>query len=142
MRKSAAAWSSATSRSSGGASTVEVNSMLFSAADKGCIDLVKLLLSEGASLEARDRLGARPLARAASAGEIEIVRLFLDKAAPIDARDLDGSSALFKAAEAGRFPNKSIVYKIYPVFLVQISVKVMAFNYSRNQQLDIFSAVL
>ena len=36
-----------------GASTVEVNSMLFSAADKGCIDLVKLLLSEGASLEAR-----------------------------------------------------------------------------------------
>ena len=87
-----------------GASTVEVNSMLFSAADKGCIDLVKLLLSQGASLEARDRLGARPLARAASAGEIEIVTLFLDKGAPIDARDLDGSSALFKAAEAGRLP--------------------------------------
>ena len=87
-----------------GASTVEVNSMLFSAAEKGCIDLVKLLLSEGASLEARDRLGAKPLARAASAGEIEIVTLFLDKGAPLDARDLDGSTALFKAAEAGRLP--------------------------------------
>lgn len=87
-----------------GASTVEVNSMLFSAAEKGCIDLVKVLLSEGASLEARDRLGAKPLARAASAGEIEIVTLFLEKGAPLDARDLDGSTALFKAAEAGRLP--------------------------------------
>ena len=30
-----------------GASTVEVNAMLFSAADKGCLDLAKLLLSDG-----------------------------------------------------------------------------------------------
>ena len=87
-----------------GASSIEINSMLFSAADKGCLDLAKRLLAAGASLEARDRLGARPLARAASAGENEIVALFLDNGAPIDARDLDGSSALFKAAEAGRLP--------------------------------------
>src|SRR3990170_3636491 len=54
-----------------GASTIEVNAMLFSAADKACLDLAKLLLSDGASVEARDRLGAKPLARAASPGEIE-----------------------------------------------------------------------
>jgi ankyrin repeat protein len=87
-----------------GASTIEVNATLFSAADKGCLDLAKLLLSKGASVEARDRLGAKPLARAASGGEIEIVALLLDKGAPIDARDLDGSTALFKAAETGRLP--------------------------------------
>ena len=85
-----------------GASTVEVNSTLFTAADKGCVDLVKLLLEEGASLEARDRLGAKPLARAAASGRAEIVTVFLDHGAPIDARDLDGSTALYKAAEAGR----------------------------------------
>ena len=87
-----------------GPSTIEINAMLFTAADKGCFDLAKLLLSDGASLDARDRLGARPLARAAVAGEAELVTLFLERGAPIDARDLDGSTALFKAAEAGRLP--------------------------------------
>jgi uncharacterized protein len=87
-----------------GASTIEVNAMLFSAADKGCLDLAKLLLSKGASVEARDRLGAKPLARAAAGGQAEIVTLFLEGGAPIDARDLDGSTALYKAAETGRLP--------------------------------------
>ena len=87
-----------------GASTLEINAMLFSAADKGCLDLAKLLLSEGASVEARDRLGAKPLARAAAAGQGEIVTLLLEHGAPIDARDLDGSTALYKAAETGRLP--------------------------------------
>ena len=87
-----------------GASTVEINAMLFSAADKGCLDLAKLLLSEGASLEARDRLGAKPLARAASPARSRSLRCFSSSGAPIDARDLDGSTALFKAAEAGRLP--------------------------------------
>jgi ankyrin repeat protein len=87
-----------------GASTLEINAMLFSAVEKGCLDLARLLLSEGASLEARDRLGAKPLARAASAGQIEIVTLLLEHNAPIDARDLDGSTALYKAAQTGRLP--------------------------------------
>ena len=60
------------------------------------------MLEAGASLEARDRFGAKPLSHAAAAGQIEIVALFLDHGAPIDARDLDGSTALFKAAETGR----------------------------------------
>ena len=89
-----------------GASSIEINAMLFSAADKGCLDLAKLLLSAGASLEARDRLGAKPLARAAAAGQVEIVTLFLEQGAPIDARDLDGSTALYKAAETGRLADR------------------------------------
>jgi uncharacterized protein len=87
-----------------GASSIEVNATLFSAADKGCVDLAKLLLQRGASLEARDRFGAKPLARAAAAGHAEMVKLFLDSGAPVDARDLDGSTALYKAAESGRLP--------------------------------------
>ncbi len=86
-----------------GATTLEINNALFSAAEKGCIDLARKLLDLGASLDARDRLGARPLAHAAAAGEVEMVQLFLDRGAAIDARNLDGSSALYQAAEQGQF---------------------------------------
>lgn len=85
-----------------GASTIEVNNLLFSATDKGCQDLARRLLDAGASLKARDRFGAKPLSHAAAAGQPELVALFLDHGAPIDARNLDGSTALFKAAETGR----------------------------------------
>ena len=86
------------------ATTIEVNATLFSAADKGCPDLAKRLLEQGASLEARDRLGIEPLGRAAASGQAEIVTLFLDRGAAINARAIDGSTALYQAAEAGRLP--------------------------------------
>jgi ankyrin repeat protein len=85
-----------------GASTVEVNNTLFSATDKGCEALARLALKNGASLQARDRFGAKPLSHAAASGQPELVTLYLDHGAPIDARNLDGSTALFKAAENGR----------------------------------------
>lgn len=84
------------------ATTLEVNAALFSAADKRCVALARRLLEGGASLQARDRLGATPLSRAAKSGDAQIVELFLERGADIDARDLDGSTALFLAAEAGR----------------------------------------
>ena len=40
-------------------SSIEINAALFSAADKGCLDLVKRLIEAGASLEARDPLGRK-----------------------------------------------------------------------------------
>jgi uncharacterized protein len=86
------------------ATSIEINAALFSAADKGCLDLAKRLLEAGASVEARDRLGARPLAGAAAAGQPELVTLFLERGAPIDAQNLDGSTALYQAAENGRLP--------------------------------------
>ena len=52
------------------------------------------LLDAGASLEARDRLGAMPLAHAARAGHVALVELFLANGAPIDARNLAGATAL------------------------------------------------
>src|SRR5579871_3124732 len=47
---------------------IQLNQTLFAAADKGCDPLARALLAAGASLEARDRLGAMPLAHAAGAG--------------------------------------------------------------------------
>ncbi len=80
--------------------SVQINMTLFAAADKGCAALARKLIDAGASLLARDRRGASPLAHAARAGQIKLVELFLAQGAPIDARNVDGGTALFAAAEA------------------------------------------
>ena len=82
--------------------SVQLNSALFSAADAGCEEFARRLLAAGAALEARDRLGAMPLAHAARAGQRALVELFLAKGAPIDARALSGSTALYVATESER----------------------------------------
>jgi ankyrin repeat protein len=81
---------------------IEISSTLFTAADRNCIDLATALLDRGASVDARDRLGARPLSRAARSGHLEMVDLLLQRGAPIDARDLAGATALYVAAERGQ----------------------------------------
>jgi uncharacterized protein len=81
---------------------IEISSTLFAAADRNCINLATTLLGQGASVDARDRLGTRPLSRAARAGHLEMVDLLLERGAPIDARDLAGATALYVAAERGQ----------------------------------------
>ena len=80
---------------------IEVSLTLFSSADGNCINLATQLLDQGASIDARDRIGARPLSHAARSGHLEMVDLLLARGAPIDARDLNGASALYYAAERG-----------------------------------------
>jgi len=79
----------------------EVSLTLFSAVDGNCIALATELLDFGASVDARDRLGAKPLSHAARSGHLEMVDLLLARGAPIDARNLAGATALYFAAEAG-----------------------------------------
>jgi uncharacterized protein len=79
--------------------SVQKNSALFAAADSGCEDLARSLIADGASLLARDRIGAMPLAHAARKGQLKLVLQFLADGSPINARDLDGGTALFAAAE-------------------------------------------
>jgi uncharacterized protein len=79
----------------------EVSLTLFSAVDANCIALATELLDHGASVDARDRLGAKPLSHAARSGHLEMVDLLLARGAPIDARNLAGATALYFAAEAG-----------------------------------------
>src|SRR5438067_10986776 len=69
-------------------SSVQLNSVLFQAADKGCLLLARELLAAGASVEARDRLGAMPLTHAARSGHLPLADLLLEKGAAIDARNL------------------------------------------------------
>jgi ankyrin repeat protein len=78
---------------------IERSQTLFSAVDANCLDLVSRLLDEGVSVDARDRLGARPLSHAARSGHLQMVDLLLAHGAPIDARNLAGSTALYLAAE-------------------------------------------
>src|ERR1700759_3864428 len=80
---------------------IEVSLTLFSSADGNCINLATALLDQGASVDARDRLGARPLSHAARSGHLEMLDLLLARGAPIDARDLNGATALYYAAERG-----------------------------------------
>ena len=82
-------------------SAIEVSLTLFSAADANCVPLATELLDFGASVDARDRLGARPLSHAARFGNLEMVDLLLARGAPIDARNLAGATALYFAAERG-----------------------------------------
>jgi ankyrin repeat protein len=82
--------------------SIQRNSALFAAADAGCEEFARSLLAAGASLDARDRLGAMPLAHAARAGQRALVDLFLAKGAQIDARDIAGATALCVAAENER----------------------------------------
>ena len=82
--------------------SAQLNVALFRAADAGCVDLARRLLTAGASLESRDGLGNAALARAARAGHLALIQLFLAEGAAIDARNLEGSTALFLAAENER----------------------------------------
>jgi uncharacterized protein len=82
--------------------STQLSLLLFAAADSGCVPLSRRLLDSGASLEARDRLGAMPLARAARAGHVALIELFLKQGAAIDARNLVGATALYAAAENER----------------------------------------
>jgi ankyrin repeat protein len=80
---------------------MEVSLTLFAAVDRDCITLATELLDAGASLDARDRIGARPLSHAARFGHLDMVDLLLARGAPIDARNLAGATALHFAAEGG-----------------------------------------
>lgn len=82
--------------------SLQLNLLLFSAADKGCELLGRRLLAEGAAVEARDREGAMPLAHASRSGRLALVDLLLEDGAPINARNVLGSTALYEAAENDR----------------------------------------
>jgi ankyrin repeat protein len=83
-------------------SAIEVSSALFAAADGNCVVLASELLDYGASVDARDRLGARPLSHAARFGHLEMIELLLARGSPINARNLAGATALYYAAEGDR----------------------------------------
>jgi ankyrin repeat protein len=83
---------------------IEVSLTLFSAVDGNCMALATELLDHGASVDARDRFGARPLSHAARFGHLAMVDLLLARSAPLNARNLAGATALFFAVEGDHTP--------------------------------------
>ena len=83
---------------------IEVSLTLFSAVDGNCIALATDLLDSGASVDARDRFGARPLSHAARFGHLAMVDVLVARGAPLNARNLAGATALFFAVEGDHTP--------------------------------------
>jgi ankyrin repeat protein len=76
------------------------NRALFEAAKKGDVEQVKLLIAEGADINASmgDSTGPwTPLLHAASAGQAQVVKLLLQQGAKVDTGDLYGYTPLFYA---------------------------------------------
>jgi ankyrin repeat protein len=83
-------------------SSIELNGILFNVSENGCDELAKLLLKDGASLQARDREANTPLSRAARAGHASLVQLYATNGGELDERNLKGSTPLFLAVENNR----------------------------------------
>lgn len=79
---------------------LEVNVFMFSAADKGCLDLARQALEAGGSAIMRRRTGDTALHHAASSGEIGVANLLIEHGADVNERDLHGATPLFLAAES------------------------------------------
>ena len=80
------------------------NTPLHIAADKGYIDIVRLLLSAGSDINARDDEGETPLSKAASHGHERVVEFLIDAGARLD----EGSVGL-ALIRAARYGYKEIV---------------------------------
>jgi hypothetical protein len=75
----------------------EANQSLRQAVVMGNADQVRSLLSEGADVNARDRIGGTPLHTAVQNRNIELIELLLDEGADIDAKNNTGQTPLHLA---------------------------------------------
>jgi uncharacterized protein len=87
--------------------SLQINNLLFEAAQKGCVTSLDGLFKAGASRLARDRLGNTALAIAARAGRLGVVKALLasaspDEAAQIDRPNVAGSTPLILAVQSNR----------------------------------------
>jgi ankyrin repeat protein len=74
--------------------------LLIAASNAGSIEIVRLLLAEGADPKATDESGTTLLA-AATANDLDLVRLFIEKGVDGNAADIRGNTALQFAASNG-----------------------------------------
>ena len=67
----------------------------------GNLEIVKYLVAEGASVQAKDDEGLQPLHYASRWGNLEIVKYLVGKGASLQAKDMDGLQPLHIAIEKG-----------------------------------------
>jgi ankyrin repeat protein len=69
-----------------------------------CRGIIRLLVTRGADVDARNTYGLTPLHRASMAGHVPVVQALVDAGARIDLRGPDGWTALHVAAASGHAP--------------------------------------
>lgn len=72
------------------------------AAGRGRVDAVKILLSRGAEIDARDKWGWTPLSAAVENGRMETVELLISEGSDVNAGNNDGWTPLGLAARMGK----------------------------------------
>ena len=77
---------------------------LHAAAKAGCIEIIKLLLSQGFDIDSRDLIGNTPLMSTACYGQQGAFQMLIKKGADPSLKDNWGYSLLHKAAEGGILP--------------------------------------
>ena len=74
------------------------------AAANGHVEIVRLLLQNGADVNAKDRWDGTPLHWAASEGHIDILHLLVENGVDLEAQDNVGWRVLHEAADCGHLP--------------------------------------
>jgi ankyrin repeat protein len=92
-----------------GASAEALSDALRSAVNAGKADVVRILLASGANPNIRTHNNWTPFLYAVNTGETEIIRMMLEQKADVNARTLDGWSALSLASVNGQLPNVKVL---------------------------------
>ncbi|HRE32088.1 MAG TPA: ankyrin repeat domain-containing protein, partial [Candidatus Berkiella sp.] len=86
--------------------------LLFTAVNKGDIDLINSLIKSGVSVDVKDGDGLTPLMYAAFYGNIEMIKALLSHAKDLNAfAEVDGTTALMAATSTGKFDVVKLLLK-------------------------------
>ncbi|MCW7491441.1 ankyrin repeat domain-containing protein [Leptospira sp. 2 VSF19] len=84
---------------------------LFLAVEKGNLELVKELLAEGISINAKDSLGNSPLIKAADEEDLDMAKFLIEKGANVNLRNTTGETALYRAVYRGNLDLVKLLVK-------------------------------
>lgn len=85
------------------------------AARKGYVEICKILLQNGALIDAQTKSGhATPLHKAAAAGNLDTIKYLIQSGACFDKQDADGQTILHKAVENKHFDLVNYLLETYP----------------------------
>lgn len=89
----------------------DINLLLRAAAENGRLNLVKIAVSRGASVDVTDGYKTTALIAAARNGHIEVVKYLLERGADVNAQARDGTTAVIVAAEKGYVDTLRVLIK-------------------------------
>ena len=84
---------------------VDINTELMNSVVAADSDRLKFLISKGADVNRRDKLGALPLGAAASIRRTDLMEILVDAGAKVNAEDSDGMTALQHAINVNHVPS-------------------------------------